>query len=100
MALEDAIVKLTEAVEANTAALKGAAAPAKTETTTKTETKGKTTETKPKKPTSEDVRAALKAYSVIEGKEGAIALLKEFGADTLNELDPDKYQQVIDKTKA
>ena len=98
MALEDVIVKLTEAVEANTAALKGGTAPAKEGKPAKTETKA--TETKTKKLTAEDVRAGLKAYSVIEGKEGAIALLKEFGADTLNDLDPDKYQAVLDKTKA
>ena len=47
-------------------------------------------------PTREDVRAALKDYAALEGKEAAIALLKDAGASSMSELKESKFQEVID----
>ncbi len=47
--------------------------------------------------TREDVRAALKQYLKIEGKEAAIEILNEVGgAKSMGELEQDKFQAVID----
>lgn len=50
--------------------------------------------------TREDVRKAMVAYQKKTSPEKARQLLKSFGANTLGELDEDKYQKVIKKTKA
>lgn len=52
---------------------------------------------KPKGPSREDVVKALKDHASLEGKEAAIAILKDLGADSVSDLDPDKYQEAIDK---
>lgn len=52
---------------------------------------------KPKGPTREDVVKALKDHAALEGKESAIAILKDLGADSVSDLDPDKYQSAMDK---
>lgn len=50
-------------------------------------------------PTRDDVRAALKDYAALEGKEAAIAILKDHGASSMSELKESKFQAVIDATK-
>lgn len=52
---------------------------------------------KPRSPSREDVVKALKDHAALEGKEAAIAILKDLGADSVSDLDPDKYQEAIDK---
>lgn len=48
----------------------------------------------------EEVRKAFKDYAAIEGKEAAIALLKDLGADTVSDLDPAKYGEAMEKLGA
>lgn len=50
----------------------------------------------PSGPSREDVRAKLKEYAALEGKDAAIAILKDNGAASIGELDEDKFQDVID----
>lgn len=45
----------------------------------------------------EDVVKALRSHGAVEGKESAIAILKALGADTVSDLDPDKYAEAIDR---
>ncbi len=98
MSLEETLVKLIEAVDANTKAFTAAAGTAAPKTESKAAAKTETK--KAPKLTQEDVRVALNTYAKIEGKDGALAILKEVGGvESLAELDPDKYQAIIDRTK-
>jgi len=54
----------------------------------------------PKKISREDVVKALKDHSALEGKESAIAILKDLGADTVSDLDPDKYGEAVARATA
>jgi hypothetical protein len=45
--------------------------------------------------TEEQVRAALKKVLKAKGKETVAKILKKFGAETLPELDAEKYAEVI-----
>ena len=45
--------------------------------------------------TREDVKAKLKDYAALEGKEAAIGILKDHGAASITELAEDKYADVI-----
>ncbi|KFH18408.1 hypothetical protein IB60_16995 [Brucella abortus LMN1] len=96
------------AASAAIASLTGAsapAAPAKTDAKkadAKKEEKAKEPE-KPKeeeKPASkhsrEDVRAKLKEYAALEGKDAAIKILKDNGAASITELEEDKFDAVME----
>jgi hypothetical protein len=54
-------------------------------------------ESKPKKLTADDVRAALKDFAKREGSEAALELLKANGASTVSALAEDKFADVIAK---
>lgn len=107
MALEDSIAALVKAVEENTKATvrltnvtldaknHPAAAPAEAG---EKPAEPKKADKKPKGPARDDVVKALKEYAAIEGKEAAIAIIKDHGAESVSDLDPDKYQAVIDAT--
>ncbi|RUQ67363.1 hypothetical protein ELZ23_15660 [Brucella abortus] len=83
----------------------GPGAPAKTDAKkadAKKEEKAKEPE-KPKeeeKPASkhsrEDVRAKLKEYAALEGKDAAIKILKDNGAASITELEEDKFDAVME----
>lgn len=104
--LEEAVAALAKATEENTKAVvrltnvmldarNGATATADAE-------KGKAAAAdkkadKPKGPGREDVVKALKDHAAINGKESAMGILKDLGADSVSDLDPDKYQVAIDK---
>ncbi|AKQ75830.1 membrane spanning protein TolA [Roseobacter phage RDJL Phi 2] len=45
--------------------------------------------------TREDVKAALKDYAALEGKDAAITILKDHGAASITELAEEKYADVI-----
>lgn len=45
--------------------------------------------------TLEEVRAKLKEYAAIEGKDAAIKILKDHGAASISELDEAKYADVV-----
>ena len=49
----------------------------------------------PDGPTLDEVRAKLKEYAALEGKENAIQILKDNGASSIGELDESKYAAVI-----
>lgn len=44
----------------------------------------------------DDVRAKLKEYAALEGKDGAIQILKDNGAASITELAEDKFADVIE----
>lgn len=46
--------------------------------------------------TRDEVRAALKAYSKVEGQDAAIKILKDHDASSLGELSEDNFQSVYD----
>jgi len=46
--------------------------------------------------TRDQVRDALKSYAAIEGKDAAIAILKDHGASSLGELDEAKFADVFE----
>lgn len=112
MSIEKALQDLTEALNANTEALKASG----TKKTTKKTTTKKAAATKPAEaeapgddgldddapsgPTREDVKNALKEYAALEGKSAAIGILKENGASSIGELAEDKFQAVIDATSS
>jgi hypothetical protein len=125
MSLEDALKANTEALVAHTAALEAhtkavnrntntlleaksakptaeapaadkADAPAAGKTEAAPKADAKKAEVK-KGPSREDVVKALKDHAAINGKESSIAILKDLGADSVSDLDPDKYQAAIDK---
>jgi len=111
MSMEDAILKLAAAVDRNAAAIEkstelmakavgSTAAPKAADKTAeqKTEAPKPKEPEKPKGPTREDVVKALQDFRAIEGKEAAIGILKDHGAESVSDLDPSKYQAVIDKT--
>ena len=86
---EEATKLLTDLVSAITGA----------ETGTSTAAKGKNASKKkdePSGPTREDVRAKLKAFAAIDGKEAAIKILNDHGAASISELDEDKFAEVIE----
>ena len=43
----------------------------------------------------DDVRAALKEYAALEGKEAAIQILKDHGAASITELAEDQFDKVV-----
>lgn len=45
--------------------------------------------------TLEEVRAKLKDYAAIEGKDAAIKILKDNGAASISELDEAAYEKVV-----
>lgn len=45
--------------------------------------------------TIDEVRAKLKEYAALEGKEKAIQILKDNGADSIGELDEAKFDDVV-----
>lgn len=95
MSIEETLAANTAALEENTAALKGFVAAVKSASVAPAGAKKEPE--KKKGPTVDDVRAKLKGYGAIEGKEAAIKIIKDFGADSVSELDPAKFQAVIDK---
>lgn len=46
--------------------------------------------------TRDEVRGKLKEYAALEGKEAAIAILKDHGAASIGELDESKFAAVIE----
>lgn len=50
---------------------------------------------KPAGPTRDDVRAALKEYAKINGRDEAIKVLSDHGADSIAKLAEDKFAAVI-----
>lgn len=85
-------------VKAVGATAKAAAAPAAAKANGKAE--DPPAETKAEEPASDgpsrdDVRAALKDFSAIEGKPAAVKILKEHGAASISELAEDKFASVI-----
>jgi hypothetical protein len=110
MSLEDQIAALTKAVEALTVAIcVGAAKATQAGTTTapkteapKKEADAKKEPEKPKEPEKkkpkynvDEVRDAFRAYGKLEGKEAALKALADTGADTVSDIDPDKYDAVM-----
>lgn len=51
----------------------------------------------PKEPTQDDVREALTAFAKSKGPAVAKAVVKEFGASKISELDPADYPKLIKK---
>ena len=45
--------------------------------------------------TRDDVRAKLKEYAALEGKDKAIQILKDHGAASIGELDEGKFDDVV-----
>lgn len=101
MSLEDAIRDLIVALEANTAALGGAApAEAKPAETKPAETKTtKAKATKAKATTAETVAKAFGAYLAEEG-DGAKAVLRKinahFGVKRVTEVDPTRFDEALE----
>lgn len=93
MSLEDAIAKLTAAVEANTAALKGGSAGKSGGASTKTGDAGYTA-----KHTKEAMQTALNSVKEKLGTPAAKALIKEVGgADKMADItDPKKIDEVTE----
>lgn len=48
--------------------------------------------------TQDEVRKILKEYAKIEGKDAAIKIINDHGAESIAEIDADKYQSVVDAT--
>ncbi len=45
--------------------------------------------------TLDQVRDKIKAYAAVEGKPAAVELIKEFGADVVSDIDPDKFEAIM-----
>jgi hypothetical protein len=107
MALEDAIVALTKAVEANTAALTGGKAPAKASgsTSSKPAASGKKTTTSKKKAeiTVDEVAEAFGKYLKAEKANGARDNIQKisahFGADRVTEIEPEHFAEAMELLK-
>lgn len=106
MSIEDALAKLTAAVEANTAAIKGgagkpAADSASTSTKPSTETKAKK-EPAPAKPKNDRsaVNAALEKVKEDKGVEDAKKIISEVGGVAARkDIPEDKFDAVVDACK-
>lgn len=106
MSIEDALAKLTAAVEANTAAIKaGAGKPAADAPPAKpsTESKGKgNKETPPAKPKNDRsaVNAALEKVKEDKGVEDAKKIIAEVGGVAARkDIPEDKFDAVVDACK-
>ena len=56
---------------------------------------------KPKGPTREQVKDALKGYAALNGKDAAIGILRDVGkASSIGELAEENFQAVLDKANA
>lgn len=103
MSLEAAIVKLTEAVEANTAALTGGAAkPSGTKPASKPAA-GKKPAGKAKGPSPDDLAQAFGEYlktggsdERAEAKANVKKIIDHFGVDRITNLDAENYQEALD----
>lgn len=107
MSLEAAIVKLTEAVEANTAALTGGAAkPSGTKAADKPASKpaaGKKPAGKAKGPSPDDLAQAFGEYlktggsdERAEAKANVKKIIGHFDVDRITNLDAENYQEALD----
>lgn len=50
-------------------------------------------------PTIDDVRAVVKEFSSVKGKEKAMQLLGKFGADSISKIDKKDYEAIIKLAK-
>lgn len=93
-----AIIALTEALNAHTAALGGTAAP-EAETTEEAAPeppkKGKGKKAAPKPATMEEVRTAMLALNEAKGKQAVVDLLAQYGVGKIGDLDAANYAEVI-----
>ena len=103
--LEEQLKRIADALETIAAKL-GADAPAKPAKASKPAATpsepdkkkvGKEPEPDPDGPTKEDVRAALVALAEAKDARAGKAILKAQGVSTLEQLDPAKYQVVLDE---
>lgn len=104
MSLEQALAANTAALEANTAALLGAAGKTTTTgktTADKTEKAGKTEKSSSKsKHTKAEMQAALNDVKEQKGTAVAKKLIKEAGFDKLADVTEDKFDELYDAAKA
>ena len=99
VAVADVIVVLEGFMNADAVPVKAAKpvakkAAAKKATTKKTEPEPESESTGP---TRDEVRTKLKEFSVLEGKEAAIQILKDHGAASIGELDEEHFVAVMAK---
>lgn len=99
MSLEQKIEALTEALNANTAALKAAKGGAAASAPAESERRGPGRPAKPKGPTMEEVTAAAKAYATAHGKPAAKALIAKHGGDDLKSLPESAWAAFVEDTK-
>lgn len=53
----------------------------------------------PKEITMEDIGAALRAFVTTNGKDGAVRILKNYGATRLSEIKPEDFAKVLSDLK-
>lgn len=100
MSLEDAIKELTEAVKANTAALKGSGGSTGGSSSGKASTGGKAADKK--KTTLDQVAKAFGAYLSAEGDDAKPVVKKingHFGVKKVSEIPEDKFDEALELLK-
>jgi hypothetical protein len=110
MSIEAAIAELTAAVKENTSALQAFMADAETKSTADTtKSEGKADKAKDKvvekakepekvkpKHTVEELRVKARAYSAVEGKEAALAKIKDIaGVEAISDVPEDKIDALV-----